>query len=387
MDYNKYFLPIYRRKEIDIFENKGTRLVTNKGEFLDLISGLGVNVLGGSHPKIIEAIKEQAEKFLHVSNFYATKPVRELAEYLTKVTFASKVFFSNSGTESMEAGLKLIKKYGNLNNKRNIIVFKNAFHGRSLGSLSLTPGKKVHQDLNPLLPNIIALDYNDYDDLEKYIDENCSGVILEVVQGHGGVNIADKKFVQTIRNKTKEHQAIMFIDEIQSGIGRTGKFLAYEHFEVVPDLCAIAKAVGGGLPLGALLVSKEYDDIFGYGEHGSTFGGNPLSCAAGLALLKVVNDEKFLDEVREKSSYFESKLLKLKEKYPKIISRVNVLGFMIGVEMKEYSKIITKEFEQEKIIVNVTNGNILRLLPPLILTKEEIDLVIATFDKILARLG
>ncbi|MBN2789407.1 MAG: acetylornithine transaminase [Candidatus Delongbacteria bacterium] len=381
--YNEYFLPVYNRKELNIIKAEGSYLYTEQGKYLDMIAALGVNVIGSSNKSIIDAIQDQIHRYMHISNFYESDIVGEYAEYLCKHTFANKVFFSNSGTESIEAGLKLIKKYGKQNNKDIILSFSKGYHGRSLGSLSVTAKTKLTNEIEPLIPGIKSIEFNSLNDIEKNINDRCAGIIIETVQGQGGVNIADKEFIVKIRELTEKFGAVMLVDEIQTGIGRTGKFFSFEHFGVVPDLVASAKSLGGGLPLGALLVNKKYSNILERGDHGSTFGGNPVSCAAGLALVKQVNDEVFLLKVREKAERMNVRFKKLRGSYSDIIGDIKQLGMMIGLEMKYGADKVTSLFENEGVIVNVTGGNVLRLLPPLTLSDDEIDYFFEKFEIVL----
>ena len=382
-EYSQYFLNTYRRKELKIVSNKGMYLYTENDRYLDMLSGLGVNALGGLDNDIVEEISEQSKKYFHLSNFFETEPAGKLAKYLVENSFAEKVFFTNSGTESIEAGLKIIKKYGNLNNKMNIIVFKNGFHGRSLGSLSITAQKKYKDQVNPLLPNIITLDFNDIEGIEKAIDDNCAGAVLEVIQGEGGINIADQGFIKKLRELTTKHDSLLLIDEIQTGIGRTGKLFAFEHYNIKPDLVTISKALGGGMPLGALLVNDKLKDIFSPGDHGTTFGGNPISCVAGLKILEKVNNNEFYSNLKNNSNYLKSKLENLKEKYSKVIGNIKIIGLMIGIEILTDNPLaIVDKFQTEKVIVNVTHGNILRLLPPLIISRDDIDEFMEIFERI-----
>ncbi|MDA3885970.1 MAG: acetylornithine transaminase [Candidatus Delongbacteria bacterium] len=381
--YNEYFLPVYNRKELNIIKADGSYLYTDEGKYLDMIAALGVNVLGSANKRIISAIEKQANRYMHISNFYESDIVGEYAKYLCENTFADKIFFSNSGTESIEAGLKIIKKYGKQNNKDIILSFSKGYHGRSLGSLSVTSKTKIKDTLEPLIPGIKSIEFNNINDIIENINERCAGIIIETVQGQGGVNIADKEFILKIRELTEKFGAVLLIDEIQSGIGRTGKFFSFEHYGIEPDLVASAKSLGGGLPLGALLVNKKYSQVLEKGDHGSTFGGNPVSCAAGLELVKQVNDEVFLSEVREKADKINYRLKKIRELNTDTIGEIKQLGMMIGIELKHGADKVTSLFEKEGVIVNVTGGNVLRLLPPLTLSYDEIDIFFEKFELVL----
>ena len=384
-EYEKYFLSTYRRKRFSILKNEGCRVFTDEGVFLDLVSGLGVNVLGGLNTGVIEAIKDQIEKYLHVSNYFVPEPVGEMAKYLVENTFASKVFFTNSGTESIETGLKMMNKYGKKCHKSKIVVCKGGFHGRSMGAVSVTAQKKYQDQVDAVVDNIVAIDFNDVKAAEIAIDENCVGIIMEVIQGEGGVNIANKEFILKVRELSEKHKAILLFDEIQTGMGRTGKLFAFEHYGIEPDMVAASKALGGGLPLGVLMVNDKLTDIFKPGDHGSTFGGNPLSCCAGLALLKQVDNAEFYRSVLDKSAYLKGNLDDLKRKYGEYIGRIKIAGLMVGIEILQNPETIVEKFEDEKIFVNLTQNNILRLLPPLVLTKDDIDQFITVFEKIISK--
>ena len=382
-EFEKYFIPVYKRIEKIITGSEGCYLITEDGKYLDMFGGLGVNALGYNVSNVSNAIKAQLERFSHLSNYFEAEPVGKLAEYLAGNTFAEKVFFTNSGTEAIEAGMKLIRKYGKANGKSTIVTFSQAFHGRTLAAASVTASDNSSGYNFPGgVPNVTTLRFNDMDDLDK-INEDTAGVFVEFIQGQGGVNIADGEFACKLKERTAMFKAVLMADEIQSGMGRTGKLFSFEHFGIVPDIAVTAKAIGGGLPLGVLMAGREHCDILGYGEHGSTFGGNPVSCAAGLETIKTINRSEFLKCVKEKGSILLSEILRLKEKYSGKIGRVSGLGLMIGAEMlKDHEKIIPL-FLDRKIFVNMTHGNVLRLLPPLVINETQIDQFISTFDEIL----
>ncbi|MBN2857060.1 MAG: aspartate aminotransferase family protein, partial [Candidatus Delongbacteria bacterium] len=293
-EYEKYFIPVYKRLEKKITGSEGCYLITEDGNYLDMFSGLGVNALGYNNLEINEAVKDQIKKYYHISNYFEAETTGLLAKYLVENTFAGKVFFANSGTEAIEAGMKIIRKYSKEYSRPDIVTFSKAFHGRTLASASVTEPDKSSSYNCPGVPNIIKLPFNDTESLDS-IGSNTAAVFLEVIQGQGGVNIASPEFVKKLRSATKEHGTILIIDEIQSGMGRTGKLFAFEHYGIIPDLCVTAKGIGGGLPLGALLAGEKFADYLGYGEHGSTFGGNPVSCAAGLAAIQQISKKEFLD--------------------------------------------------------------------------------------------
>jgi acetylornithine aminotransferase len=380
----EFLLPTYKRIPIEISHGDGIYLYCKDGKkYLDFFSGLAVNALGYGNQKIIQAINNQIKSYIHLSNYYIGAPQVELAKELVQYTGLSKVFFTNSGTEAIESSLKLIRKYYGPDKK--IITFSNAFHGRTYGSLSLSSKVKYKKQFSPLLPNITELKFNDTEELESNINETTAAVYLEFVQGEGGIHITSASFIEKIIQLKNKYDFAILADEIQSGIGRTGKPFAYSHFELKPDLVVLAKAIGGGLPLGALVVNSKYSDVFQYGDHGTTFGGNPVACAAGLALLQEISDQKILAKVESLGKYFRLELISLKNKYSNLINEVRGLGFMIGVEMKIPCTNLIEQFRNEGILVNCTNENVLRILPPLIISKANIEYFIEVFNYLLER--
>ncbi len=384
-EFEKYFMPVYKCIEKKITGSEGCYLLTEDGRYLDMFSGLGVNILGYRNEDINLAVVDQINRFYHISNYFESEPAGLLAKYLCENTFAEKIFFTNSGTEAIEAGMKIVRKYSKENNRPEIITFSKAFHGRTLGSASVTEPDNSSSYNCPGVPNIKKLPFNDIESLGM-IGKNTAAVFLEVIQGQGGVNVASPEFVQKLKAVTEEQSVILLIDEIQSGMGRTGRLFAFGHYGIAPDLCVTAKGIGGGLPLGALLAGKKFADYLGQGEHGSTFGGNPVSCAAGLAALRQINKKEFLDSVFEKGRYLLEQIDCLKQKYPGKISRISGIGLMIGVEIIKGHEKIPNLFMERKIFVNMTQGNVLRLLPPLVIEYEGIDFFLSGFESILKRL-
>jgi len=375
-------LHTYNRIPLDISHGEGVYLVSKDGrKYLDFFSGLAVNALGYGNKKIINAIEEQIKKFIHLSNYYLIKPQIELAERLIKYSGLSKVFFTNSGTEAVEASLKLVRKAFGPDKK--IITFSNAFHGRTYGSLSLSGKEKYKKHFAPLLTNILQLEFNNTEQIEKNLDDNTAAVYLEFIQGEGGIRIASKQFIEKLVELRKKYGFVLVADEVQSGIGRTGKPFAYNHFNIEPDLVITAKAIGGGLPLGALITNKKYSSVFKPGDHGSTFGGNPVACAAGLAVMEEIFKNDLMNNVENLSNYFISKLKQLSVKFPDKIKEVRGLGFMIGIELNFPCNKIVDEFRQNGILINCTSENVLRILPPLISTKENIDQFLKAFEKLI----
>ncbi len=378
----KYFLNTYNRIPLEVIHGEGVYLYTSDGKkYLDFFSGLGVNALGYSHPKIIKAIKDQSEKFAHLSNYYITDIQMEFAELLLKHSGMKKIFLTNSGTEAIEAALKLLrKKYGS---DRKVFSLTNSFHGRTYGALSLTARGKYREAFKPLLPGIYQLDFNNLDDLKQKIDKTTSAIFLEFIQGEGGINLLSQEYINLLKDLRDNYGFAVVADEIQSGIGRTGKAFAFEHFKIIPDIIVSAKAIGGGLPLGALLTSGDYADVFIPGDHGTTFGGNPVACAAGKVVLDEVFENDLVGSVAKLGEYFIQKLNELKELYPDKIKEVRGKGFMIGIEILNSGKEIVEQMRERNILINSTNVNTLRILPPLIATKTEIDVFLESFEKVI----
>ena len=378
----KFLLHTYKRIPLEISHGEGVYIVTKDGKkYLDFFSGLAVNSLGYGNKKIINAIEEQIKKFIHLSNYYVNITQLEFAEQLIKYSGLSKVFFTNSGTEAVEASLKLLRKA--LGPDKKIFSFSNAFHGRTYGSLSLSGKEKYKKYFAPLLPNIFQLEFNNINQIEDNLDETTAAVYIEFVQGEGGIRIASKQFIKRLDELRKEFGFVLVADEVQSGIWRTGKPFAYNHFNLKPDLVIVAKAIGGGFPLGALITNKKYSDAFQIGDHGSTFGGNPVACAAGLAVIEEIINIKLMNNVENLSNYFISKLNQLKDKFPDKIKDVRGLGYMLGVELNFPCNKIVDEFRENCILVNCTSENVIRILPPLISIKTNIDQFLTTFEKLL----
>jgi len=374
----EYLLHMYKRMPIEISHGEGVYLFSKEGKkYLDFFSGLAVNALGYGNKKIISAIEEQIKKYIHLSNYYINLPQIKLAEKLIRYSWLSKVFFTNSGTEAVEASLKLVRKAFGPDKK--IISFSNAFHGRTYGSLSISGKEKYKKLFAPLLSNTLQLKFNDVEELKNSVNKNTAAVYLEFIQGEGGIQVASHQFVKKLFELREEYGFIIIADEVQSGIGRTGKAFAFNHFNVKPDVIVLAKAIGGGLPLGALITNEKYAEVLQYGDHGSTFGGNPVACAAGLAVLETIFENGLVNEVEILGNYFKSELVLTAQKYSSIINEVRGIGFMLGVEMRNPCSEIVKEFMKNGLLVNCTNDNVIRILPPLISTKEHIDYFINIF--------
>ena len=381
----KYILNVYNRLNLEISYGKGSYLYDKENNrYLDMFSGLSVNSFGHNNKDIVSTISSQSAKYIHISNFFAAEPTVKLAENLISKTNFNKIFFSNSGTEAIEGAIKLCRQFGkhNRKNKYKLLSATNSFHGRTFGGLSLTGQKKFHEGFEPILPGIDHFKYNDIEDLIKKCDENVCGVFIEVIQGEGGITEISEEFINELKKLSNKYNFLIVIDEIQTGLGRTGEFLAYKHYNIEPDIVCLSKSLGGGLPLGAILLNDKTKDILKPGQHGSTFGGNPVACAVGNVIVNKLNNE-FLSEVAYKSDYLKRNLLNLQEKYPKIINEIRGKGLMLGIECGKYAQTIKHLAINNNLLLNVTKSTVIRLLPPLNIALDEIDSFLDIFDNIL----
>lgn len=385
----EYILNLYKRLPLEIVKGEGLYLYDEEGKaYLDFYSGIAVNALGQRHPKVVEAINKQLESFLHLSNYFTAPSLVNLAKTLVENSFANKVFFSNSGTEANEAMIKLAKKYGKEKSpsKVNFVALERGFHGRTLGGMTLTGNESNIEKFSPLMPGVRHVPLNDVDALIDAVDDDTCGIVFEVLQGEAGVKLLSNEFIETIKELAAKHDALILVDEVQTGLMRTGKLFAYEYFNLQPDVMTLAKALGGGLPLGAMLVSERLEGVLLPGDHGSTFGGNPLAAAAGSALLSVILEDGFEENVNRMSGLLFEGLQDLQRKYPEVILDVRGLGLMIGVDAGEYAMKIRDEAMDRGVLLNVTNSTVIRLLPALILSEKEVNLFLETLEKVLGGL-
>jgi len=381
----QYIANTYARYPILLVRGKGTRVWDLEGEeYLDFVSGLAVCNLGHCHPKVVKAIQDQAEKLIHVSNFYYIEPQIQLASLLCKHSFADKVFFCNSGAEANEGAMKLARKYAKekiSKDRHEIITMERSFHGRTLATLTATGQEKFHKGYEPLMPGFKYVPFSDIRAVKNAMDSKTCAVMLEPIQGEGGVNCPSEGYLKALREICDEKGLLLIFDEVQVGMGRTGKLFAYEHDGVEPDMLTLAKSLAGGVPIGALLIKKGIADSFKPGDHASTFGGNPLATAAGVAALTAILEEGMLENCQKMGDYFISKLEEIKGKFP-FVKEVRGKGLILGMELKIDGSSIVNEMLKKKILINCTMGNVLRFLPPLIVTKEEIDRVVKTLEEV-----
>ncbi len=382
---SELFFHTYKRLPLEVERGEGCYLFTTDGKkYLDMFSGLAVNALGYAHPAIIKAVDEQVRKYTHLSNFFIQEPQLQLAERLLSLSRFDKIFFSNSGTEAIEGTIKLVRKWGKKNGKKNIFGMSNGFSGRTMGALSLMDKEKYREGYEPFLPNFGTIEFNNCNDLHSQVNEHTAAIFLEFIQGEGGIVATTQEFVDSLNSLRENYGFLIVADEIQSGIGRTGKLFGFQHFNIVPDIITVAKPIGGGLPLGAIIGSKKIADIWTYGVHGTTFGGNPVSCAAGVATIDTIMTGSFLKNVNDTAEYFTSKLISIKSKYP-IIKEIRVYGYMIGIELTVESSLIVEQMLHKGVLVNSTANTVIRILPPLIAGKREFDILIETLDEVLSK--
>ena len=378
-------LPSYTRANLRFIKGNGSWLTSDIGKkYLDMGAGIAVNSLGHAHPKLVKVLKEQADKLWHTSNLYNIPNQETLAKKLVKATFADTVFFTNSGTESMECAVKMARKYHHDNgeiNRNEIITFLDSFHGRSLGMISAAGSTKLTEGFQPVLPGFKQVPFNNYDSVVDNINTNTAAILIEPIQGEGGIVPSDITFLKDIRKLCDDHGILLIFDEIQCGVGRTGKLFAYQNYGIIPDIMAIAKGIGGGFPLGACLATENAAKGMTAGTHGSTYGGNPLACAVGNVVLEIIDDEKFLKEVNKKSLIITQKLGYLLDEHPEIFEEVRGMGLMIGIKCKIPNIDVVNAGYDEGILTVPGGQNVIRLLPPLNITNNEIETAIKMLDK------
>jgi predicted acetylornithine/succinylornithine family transaminase len=376
----------YARTPLVIERGKGCWVWDTKGrKYLDFVSGLGVNALGYSHPRILKALRDQAGKAIHVSNLYYHPYQGRLAAALCKITGLDRAFFCNSGTEAVEGGLKLARAYaGRLSREKfEIVALENSFHGRTIGALSATGQEKYRKDFEPLVPGFRFARFNDGKDLEAHVNPNTCAVIVEPIQGEGGICEVTQEFLETARRLADRHRAVLILDEIQSGLGRTGDYLASQGYGVKGDIVILAKPLGGGLPLGAFVAREEIAAALTSGMHGTTFGGGPLACRVALEFLAVLKDEKVLQNVRRVGRYFRRRLEKLRTKHA-LIREVRGRGLMLAIDLSVPSRPFVLKALDRGVIINSTHDTVLRFLPPLIVEEKHVDSVCDLLDTIFA---
>ncbi len=384
-NYEKYILSTYTRMPLIAVKGKGSQLIDIDGKkYLDFFPGWGVNSVGHCHPKVMSAVRDQIGKLIFVANnFYHSNQVK-LAQEIIYWSFPGKVFFCNSGAEANEAAIKFCRAYGQ-GKRFEIITMEDSFHGRTLGALAATGQKKYQEGFDPLPSGFKTIPFNDMDALKSAITEKTVAIMLELIQGEGGINIAQEDYIREIRELCDERNILLIFDEVQTGMGRTGEMFCFKHYKVIPDLMTLAKSLGGGLPIGALVVRKEIADTFKPGMHASTFGGSPLVCKASLGVFKAIQKYKMLSNTKTMGTYLMEQLQQLKQKFD-CIKEVRGLGLMIGVELNIEGKGIVEECFQNGLLINCTQDRVLRIMPALNVTKKQINRAVIILERAMQKI-
>lgn len=379
-DFEQYVLPTYTRYPITFVKGEGVYLWDSEGnQYLDFFSGWAVSNLGHCHPKVVEAVKSQVQKLIHVPNIFYNETQGALAAKIAKHSFGGKTFFCNSGAEANEAAIKLARK--RTPEKYQFVSLVKSFHGRTLGAMTVTGQPNYKKGFEPLPEGFFHCEANDVDALKELVNEETAAIFMEPIQGEGGVNVVSQEFLETARALCDQYGALLIFDEVQTGMGRTGKMFAYQNYGVEPDVMTLAKALGGGVAIGALVVKPEHDNILVPGTHASTFGGNPLACAAGLAVFEAMEEENTLDHVHKMGAYLVDRMDTLHAEYDAIVG-VRGVGLMVGVELNCDGVAIVDACRERKLLINCTQGNILRLMPALNITEQQIDQAIEILEDV-----
>jgi acetylornithine aminotransferase len=388
LDAARYLMQTYTRQPLSIVRGRGTKVYDLEGrEYIDFVAGVAVNILGHGHPDLVQAIQRQAAQLIHTSNLYYTEPQVKLAQMLVDHSFADRVFFCNSGAEANEAAIKLARRYSHDKygaGRFEIITMKNSFHGRTMATLTATGQEKIQKGYEPLLPGFNYVAFNNLEELEGAVTDKTAAIMLELIQGEGGVHIADREYVKQVRDLCTKKDVLLIFDEVQTGMGRTGTLFAYEQFGVQPDIMTLAKGLGGGVPIGACLATDSVATAFSPGSHASTFGGNPLACAAGLTVCRILLEGQVLDHAYRMGEYFTKGLSECKEQH-RVVREVRGLGLLQGIDLAMDAKAVVNECLARGILINATGDHVLRFVPPLIITKLEIDRLLNTLAQIFSK--
>lgn len=378
-----YYLQTFKRFPLAIAKGEGSRVWDVEGnEYIDMLAGIAVNNVGHCHPKVVKAVQDQAAKLMHISNFFVSEPQVALSKKLVELSKLSRVFFSNSGAESVEGAIKLARKYAFTQGRGGeIIAMEGSFHGRTLATIATGKAQMQH-GFGPIPSGFHRVPFNDLEAVKQKISKQTAGIVLELIQGEGGINEADEAFVKGLRELCDAEGIALIFDEIQSGVGRTGKWFAKDHYGVQPDIMTLAKGLGGGVPIGAILCNDKVGNAIDFGDHGTTFGGNPLVCAAALASIEAIAEENLLSAAEETGKWFREQLAALNE--PSLV-RTKGKGLMLGVEFQFETKDLVLEMLEQRVIANATAGNVLRLVPPLNISREDLSEVLRVLKSALER--
>lgn len=381
----QHYLQTFKRYPITLERGQGARVWDVEGnEYIDALGGIAVNSLGHNHPALVKAIQDQAAKLIHISNFYLSEPQVKLSEKLTALSGLDRVFFSNSGAESVEGAIKIARKYAHSKGKGGeIISFEGSFHGRTLATIA-TGKVQMQKGFEPIPAGFHQIPAGDMEKLRETASNLTAAIIIEPIQGEGGINVADVDFMHDLREFCNEHDIVLIFDEIQCGIARTGKMLAWEHDGVKPDIITLAKGLGGGVPIGAILSNQRVSDAIDFGDHGTTFGGNPLSTAAALATIETIEQDNLVQEAHEKGAWLVERIQALNEIS---IKEIRGKGLMIGIEFNFETKPLVAKMLEHGVLANATAGNVLRLVPPLVITYDEMEKVVEVIKQSLKEIN
>lgn len=386
-NYDSYIMKTYTRVKPTFVKGEGSWLFDKDGnKYLDLFPGWGTGLLGHCHPKVVKALQEQAQKLIHLPNNYYNELQPELAELVIKHSFPGKIFFCNSGAEAIEGSMKVARNWGKQLNKYKFITTYNSFHGRTFGALTATAQEKYQAPFTPLVPGFTYVPYNDITAMEQTIDDETVAVILEPVQGEGGVNIPSKDYMQQLRELCTKKNCLLICDEVQTGVGRTGEWFGYQNFDITPDIMAVAKIAGSGAPIGMIVAKPEIADLMQPGYHGSTYGGNPLVCAASIATIKAIEEEDILSKSTQLKYKFDSHAQTLQAKHPDKIKAYRGLGAIYGIELTKPGAHVSVYCLEYKVLCNCTHNTVLRFLPSALITDEELTLAFQVIDKAISNL-
>ncbi len=387
-DADRYLMNTYARTPISIVRGRGSRVYDLEGrEYLDFVAGIAVNVLGHGHPDLIAAIQKQAQHLLHASNLYYTEPQAKLAKMLVEQSFAKKVFFCNSGAEANEAAIKLARRYAHKKygaERYEIITMLQSFHGRTMATLTATGQEKVQKGFEPLVPGFTHVPFNNLSAVEQAVSGKTAAILVEPIQGEGGVQVADKSYLKGLHELCRQKDLLLIFDEVQTGVGRTGTLFAYEQFGVAPDIMTLGKGLGGGLPIGACLATETAAAAFEPGTHASTFGGNPVCCAAGLAVLRTLLEGRVLEHGRRMGAYLARGLQDMKDRLP-MVKEARGLGLLQGLELTVDGKPVVADCLARGLLINCTADRVLRFVPPLIITQADIDRLLDLLNQVLGK--
>jgi len=380
----QFYLPVFKRFPQAMEKGKGCWLWDVEGKkYLDTLAGIAVNTLGYQHPAMIKAIHEQSQRLLHISNFFVSPEQVELTRKLAEISGIDRIFFTNSGAESVEGAIKLARKYAHSKGRDGTIIsFNQSFHGRTMATIA-TGQKKYQKGFDPIPLGFSQAVFNDWNSVEKVAESKIAAFLIEPIQGEGGINVADKEFLEKLRNLCDQEDILLIFDEVQTGMGRTGKWFAKDHYQIEPDIMTLAKGLGGGIPIGAIASNEKVANAIDFGDHGTTFGGNPLACAVALTVIDVIEKEKLLEKVQQNGDWFRQEIKNL---HAEEIKEVRGFGLMTGIELHFEAKDLVMDMLENGVITNATAGNVVRMVPPLIISQEELSFVLETFKKSLQKI-